>query len=235
MNIFAYWWYTTKEDLLLWINFFSNQIFSMQLFYIFIAIYITIRIWIHLSLQYKMSTETETETQEKQINLLLVEMEKIEKELERTEQQQQEPTEPSNGNLEEQVRKLRDHNLRVKHLNTQRRRILRLLQGKMLQYATLEERLHRIGELVLIAELHSGVKTLNQRLDRMVENSTCSICLLPWTDNGIHRLVSLRCGHLFGSSCIHMAIRRNHRCPICRRRARHFHVRRIYSPSFLSH
>ncbi|EDX05200.1 E3 ubiquitin-protein ligase RNF4 [Drosophila simulans] len=174
---------------------------------------------------------TETETQENQINLLLVKMEALEKELERTEQQQ----EPPSGNPEEQVRKLRAHNLRVKYLNTQRRRILRQLQGTMLQYATLEERLHRLGELVLIAELHSGVKKINQRLDKMVEDSKCSICLFPWTENGIHRLVSLRCGHLFGSSCIHMAIRRNHRCPICRRRARHFHVRRIYSPSLLSH
>ncbi|EDV58090.2 uncharacterized protein Dere_GG25198 [Drosophila erecta] len=159
-------------------------------------------------------------------------MDALESELERMER---EPTEASNGNLEEQVRKLRDHNLRIKNLNTQRRRILDQLKEKMLQYTTLQERLHQIGELLIIADLHAAVKKINQRLDRMVEDATCSICLLPWTENGIHRLVSLRCGHLFGSRCIHMAIRMYHRCPICRRRARHFHVRRIYSRSFSSH
>ncbi len=31
---------------------------------------------------------------------------------------------------------------------------------------------------------------------------TCSICLGEWTSGGEHRLVSLKCGHLFGESCI---------------------------------
>ena len=31
---------------------------------------------------------------------------------------------------------------------------------------------------------------------------TCTICLDQWTSSGEHRLVSLKCGHLFGFACI---------------------------------
>lgn len=34
------------------------------------------------------------------------------------------------------------------------------------------------------------------------DGSTCSICLDTWESKGEHRLVSLKCGHLFGDSCI---------------------------------
>lgn len=34
------------------------------------------------------------------------------------------------------------------------------------------------------------------------EEETCSICLEPWTNSGAHRLVCLKCGHLFGEACI---------------------------------
>ncbi|XP_016981076.1 E3 ubiquitin-protein ligase RFWD3 isoform X2 [Drosophila rhopaloa] len=141
------------------------------------------------------------------IEFLLGELGKQEGELERVEQQ---PTEDSDSSLEEK-----------------RRRIWTQLRIEMAQNAT-------IGENLIISDLRAGVNGLNQRLDRMSQDITCSICLTPWTgDQGRHHLVSLRCGHLFGSNCIHTAIRRYHRCPICRRRARHNDVRRIYGRSFL--
>ena len=34
------------------------------------------------------------------------------------------------------------------------------------------------------------------------EGETCSICFEPWTTAGDHRLATLRCGHLFGKTCI---------------------------------
>lgn len=34
------------------------------------------------------------------------------------------------------------------------------------------------------------------------DGTTCSICLDSWELNGNHRVVSLKCGHLFGESCI---------------------------------
>lgn len=34
------------------------------------------------------------------------------------------------------------------------------------------------------------------------EGDTCTICFEPWTTAGQHRLSALRCGHLFGFTCI---------------------------------
>lgn len=34
------------------------------------------------------------------------------------------------------------------------------------------------------------------------DGQTCSICLDTWEYKGEHRLVALKCGHLFGESCI---------------------------------
>ncbi|PIO23435.1 hypothetical protein AB205_0034120 [Aquarana catesbeiana] len=34
------------------------------------------------------------------------------------------------------------------------------------------------------------------------EGDTCTICFEPWTNAGQHRLSALRCGHLFGFTCI---------------------------------
>lgn len=31
---------------------------------------------------------------------------------------------------------------------------------------------------------------------------TCSICMDTWNMDGAHRLVALKCGHLFGESCV---------------------------------
>lgn len=31
---------------------------------------------------------------------------------------------------------------------------------------------------------------------------TCPICMDTWNFEGTHRLVSLKCGHLFGESCV---------------------------------
>ena len=50
---------------------------------------------------------------------------------------------------------------------------------------------------------------------------TCSICLEPWGNSGSHRLVALKCGHLFGSGCIERWITtlRNKKCPQCNAKA----------------
>lgn len=34
------------------------------------------------------------------------------------------------------------------------------------------------------------------------EGDTCAICFEQWTNAGAHRLSALRCGHLFGYTCI---------------------------------
>jgi E3 ubiquitin-protein ligase RFWD3 len=54
-----------------------------------------------------------------------------------------------------------------------------------------------------------------------VEASLCTLCQNFWTNNGPHAIVNLRCGHVFGKSCIDQHIRESTmktsiaRCPVC--------------------
>ncbi len=34
------------------------------------------------------------------------------------------------------------------------------------------------------------------------DGQTCPVCFDAWSNSGSHRVVSLKCGHLFGQSCI---------------------------------
>lgn len=40
------------------------------------------------------------------------------------------------------------------------------------------------------------------KMDEDDDGETCPICFDSWEMSGQHRLVSLKCGHLFGNSCI---------------------------------
>ncbi|KAF9929059.1 RING finger and WD repeat domain-containing protein 3 [Linnemannia zychae] len=66
------------------------------------------------------------------------------------------------------------------------------------------------------------------------EESTCSICFEPWTNSGMHRLVSIKCGHLFGESCITKWINQNSgsgpaKCPECNLTTTRRDIRKIWS------
>ncbi|KAI8605498.1 hypothetical protein EDD21DRAFT_363410 [Dissophora ornata] len=68
------------------------------------------------------------------------------------------------------------------------------------------------------------------------EESTCSICFESWTNSGSHRLVSIKCGHLFGESCILKWISQRGRdgaakCPECNHPSKRKDIRRIWSKS----
>ncbi|GFQ66877.1 e3 ubiquitin-protein ligase RFWD3, partial [Trichonephila clavata] len=68
----------------------------------------------------------------------------------------------------------------------------------------------------------------NQSVDD--DGQTCTICFEPWTNSSEHRLVSLRCGHLFGRSCITRWLKgQSARCPQCNARARKSEIRNIYA------
>lgn len=72
------------------------------------------------------------------------------------------------------------------------------------------------------------------RLELEVEvpdGQTCPICFDPWTSSGEHRLASLKCGHLFGSSCIirWLKPRENRVCPTCKSKASEKDIRYIYA------
>lgn len=60
------------------------------------------------------------------------------------------------------------------------------------------------------------------------EGWSCTISLEPWTNTGDHRLCCLKCGHLYGKSCIVRWVKSNKRCPQCSSRARIADIRNLY-------
>ncbi|KAI8039558.1 hypothetical protein M5D96_006972 [Drosophila gunungcola] len=166
----------------------------------------------------------------------------------------------SNASLEQRVHQLELLNAQLEQFNSERVGILQQLQQEMSNYATIQEKyleqeqsmqlivreleLDRQGLLDELAvkdlmstdsidDLSEELNGLNQQLNGMSEDITCSICLSPWESEGAHRLVSLRCGHLFGNKCIRTALRQSRQCPICMKRAHPADVRKIYGRSIL--
>lgn len=72
-------------------------------------------------------------------------------------------------------------------------------------------------------------------LDDEDDGLTCPICLDSWEMSGDHRLVSLRCGHLFGESCIRRWLNESQRqssvkvCPQCKTKAAFRDIRHLYA------
>ncbi|XP_068150145.1 E3 ubiquitin-protein ligase rfwd3.L [Drosophila tropicalis] len=64
---------------------------------------------------------------------------------------------------------------------------------------------------------------------------TCPICLDSWEMSGDHRLVSLKCGHLYGESCIRRWLTESQRqsstkvCPQCKAKAGFRDIRHLYA------
>ncbi|KAH0535365.1 E3 ubiquitin-protein ligase RFWD3-like [Cotesia glomerata] len=84
---------------------------------------------------------------------------------------------------------------------------------------------------------------LDIKVDKPVEEDEdndagrlCPICMDFWSNSGDHRLCSLRCGHLFGYSCVHRWLTvactsGNRRCPQCNKKATQKDIRVIYATS----
>ncbi|KAM4734613.1 E3 ubiquitin-protein ligase rfwd3.L [Anableps anableps] len=65
------------------------------------------------------------------------------------------------------------------------------------------------------------------------EGETCSICFEVWTTAGEHRLSALRCGHLFGNTCIKRWLKAQGsaaKCPQCNKKAKHSDIVLLYAP-----
>eukprot|EP01080_Neovahlkampfia_damariscottae_P007622 gene7622-11945_t len=60
------------------------------------------------------------------------------------------------------------------------------------------------------------------------EKNECLICLNNWKSTGEHRVVSLKCGHIFGKSCIEFWLQSNCSCPICKEKADILDIRNLY-------
>ncbi|GIY10990.1 e3 ubiquitin-protein ligase RFWD3 [Caerostris darwini] len=91
-----------------------------------------------------------------------------------------------------------------------------------------------IGEDEVMPSLITDIAESNEQSNQSVnedDGQTCTICFEPWTNSNEHRLVSLRCGHLFGRSCITRWLKGQARCPQCNARARKSEIRNIYAKS----
>lgn len=58
----------------------------------------------------------------------------------------------------------------------------------------------KLAELSVVTDGLTGRMTTTNDADDECEQDAdgCPICYEPWTSGGIHRVCSLRCGHLFG-------------------------------------
>lgn len=62
------------------------------------------------------------------------------------------------------------------------------------------------------------------------EGTVCTICFEAWTNSGEHRLVSLKCGHLYGQNCIEKWLKgQPAKCPQCNAAAKKADIRHIYA------
>uniref|UniRef100_A0A1A8JUW9 RING-type E3 ubiquitin transferase n=1 Tax=Nothobranchius kuhntae TaxID=321403 RepID=A0A1A8JUW9_NOTKU len=65
------------------------------------------------------------------------------------------------------------------------------------------------------------------------EDNSCSICYETWTTAGDHRLSTLRCGHLFGYTCIQRWLKAQGsaaKCPQCNKKAKRSDIVLLYAP-----
>ncbi|NWR84518.1 RFWD3 ligase, partial [Furnarius figulus] len=67
-------------------------------------------------------------------------------------------------------------------------------------------------------------------LDEEEGEDTCTICFEQWTNAGDHRLSALRCGHLFGYTCIERWLRgQAGKCPQCNKKAKRSDIVVLYA------
>eukprot|EP00048_Salpingoeca_helianthica_P007316 m.108937 g.108937 ORF g.108937 m.108937 type:complete len:598 (+) comp14294_c0_seq1:88-1881(+) len=68
--------------------------------------------------------------------------------------------------------------------------------------------------------------------DGVDDGQTCTICFEPWTNAGQHRIVALKCGHLYGKQCIEKWLKgKGEKCPQCNARAKPADLRIIFAKS----
>lgn len=57
------------------------------------------------------------------------------------------------------------------------------------------------------------------KINNEQKNTDCTICFEQFKSNGSHRVVTLRCGHLFGSECVTRWLNTSRTCPTCKQPA----------------
>ncbi|KAM6324886.1 E3 ubiquitin-protein ligase RFWD3 isoform 1-T1 [Podargus strigoides] len=88
------------------------------------------------------------------------------------------------------------------------------------------------------AEVQQKRRTPQKKLEPSVpvapldeeEGDTCAICFEQWTNAGDHRLSALRCGHLFGYTCIERWLKgQAGKCPQCNKKAKRSDIVILYA------
>ncbi|NXJ65280.1 RFWD3 ligase, partial [Rostratula benghalensis] len=88
------------------------------------------------------------------------------------------------------------------------------------------------------AEVQQKQRTPQNKLEPSVpvalldeeEGDTCTICFEQWTNAGDHRLSALRCGHLFGYTCIERWLKgQAGKCPQCNKKAKRSDIVVLYA------
>lgn len=71
-----------------------------------------------------------------------------------------------------------------------------------------------------------------------VDGESCPICLDSWGNSGDHRLVALKCGHLFGAHCVKRWLNaqpsKERSCPTCKSKANIKDLRHIYARTLVA-
>ncbi|KAF5295502.1 hypothetical protein FQR65_LT10490 [Abscondita terminalis] len=68
------------------------------------------------------------------------------------------------------------------------------------------------------------------------DGQLCPICLDNWTSSGDHRICALKCGHIFGYSCINrwLTSQREKNCPTCKKKSSRSDFRFIYARKLIA-
>ncbi|RLN90274.1 hypothetical protein BBJ28_00017568 [Nothophytophthora sp. Chile5] len=72
-------------------------------------------------------------------------------------------------------------------------------------------------------------KRKRPRVETKAEPTECTICCEPCMISGRHRLVALKCGHLFGKKCIERWTSDKRTCPNCNTAVRRTDIRPLFS------
>jgi len=60
------------------------------------------------------------------------------------------------------------------------------------------------------------------------DGTQCIICLSGWSNAGPHQICCLKCGHVFGKSCVEMWLKNKSKCPQCQQPAKKSDIRPLF-------
>lgn len=66
------------------------------------------------------------------------------------------------------------------------------------------------------------------------DGKLCPICFDVWTNSGDHRICAVKCGHLFGYSCLERWLGTQRTCPTCKRPVKKTDIRFIYAKKLIA-